>query len=68
MPPLVTVERIRSVTGDLVRQQNKAANRERAKASVNGEAGGNCHSGQEDLSIRVADDVMTPLLREGSDV
>jgi hypothetical protein len=31
-----SIERIRSVTGDLVRQQNKAANRERAKASVNG--------------------------------
>jgi hypothetical protein len=30
--PLVTVERIRSVTGDLVRQQDKA------KAGVNGEA------------------------------
>jgi hypothetical protein len=63
-----TVARIRSVTGDLVRQQNKAANRERAKASVNGYAGGNCHSGQEDLSIRVADDVMTHLLRRGNDV
>ncbi len=31
-------------------------------------AGGNCHSGQEDLSILVADDVMTHLLRKGSDV
>jgi hypothetical protein len=31
--PLVTVERIRSVTGDMVRQQDKVT----AKASVNGE-------------------------------
>jgi hypothetical protein len=35
--PLVTVERIRSVTGDLVREQNKAKTAEKAKASVNGE-------------------------------
>jgi hypothetical protein len=32
--PLVTVERIRSVTGDLVRQQNKAAEHDKAKAGV----------------------------------
>jgi hypothetical protein len=66
--PEVTVERIRSVTGDLDRQQNKPANREKAKAGVNGEVGRNCHSGQEDLSIRVADDVMPHLLRRGSGV
>jgi hypothetical protein len=30
--PLVTVERIRSVTGDLVRQQNKAEEREKLTA------------------------------------